>query len=112
MKRVAGGKGSNFINDNFKPGVEIEVMEPKFMQVGKTWINVGGGNIAYAEESQFDNRYCLRVEFIGGAFVRLYNNMTNNGKEAEAMKWWLDKNSIKPLMESFALRNSVASEIG
>ena len=28
VKRVAGGKGSNFINDNFKPGVEIEVMEP------------------------------------------------------------------------------------
>jgi ring-1,2-phenylacetyl-CoA epoxidase subunit PaaE len=28
VKRVAGGKGSNYINDNFKPGVEIEVMEP------------------------------------------------------------------------------------
>src|SRR5687768_1820857 len=28
VKRVAGGKGSNFINDNFTPGVEIEVMEP------------------------------------------------------------------------------------
>ena len=28
VKRVAGGKGSNFINDNFKPGFEIEVMEP------------------------------------------------------------------------------------
>ncbi|HLP49485.1 MAG TPA: ferredoxin--NADP reductase [Chitinophagales bacterium] len=28
VKRVAGGRGSNFINDNFKPGVEIEVMEP------------------------------------------------------------------------------------
>lgn len=28
VKRVAGGKGSNFINDNFKRGVEIEVMEP------------------------------------------------------------------------------------
>lgn len=28
VKRVAGGKGSNFINDNFKPGVEIEAMEP------------------------------------------------------------------------------------
>ena len=28
VKRVAGGKGSNFINDNFKPGVEVEVMEP------------------------------------------------------------------------------------
>jgi ring-1,2-phenylacetyl-CoA epoxidase subunit PaaE len=28
VKRVAGGKGSNFINDNFKTGVEIEVMEP------------------------------------------------------------------------------------
>ena len=28
VKRVTGGKGSNFINDNFKPGVEIEVMEP------------------------------------------------------------------------------------
>ncbi len=28
VKRVAGGKGSNFINDNFKPGFELEVMEP------------------------------------------------------------------------------------
>jgi ring-1,2-phenylacetyl-CoA epoxidase subunit PaaE len=28
VKRVAGGKGSNFINDNFRAGVEIEVMEP------------------------------------------------------------------------------------
>ncbi|HWB63381.1 MAG TPA: FAD-binding oxidoreductase, partial [Chitinophagales bacterium] len=28
VKRVAGGKGSNFINDNFRPGVEVEVMEP------------------------------------------------------------------------------------
>ncbi len=28
VKRVTGGKGSNFINDNFKPGVEIEAMEP------------------------------------------------------------------------------------
>ncbi|MBL0308419.1 MAG: 2Fe-2S iron-sulfur cluster binding domain-containing protein [Bacteroidetes bacterium] len=28
VKRVSGGKGSNFINDNFKPGIEIEVMEP------------------------------------------------------------------------------------
>lgn len=28
VKRVAGGKGSNFINDNFKPGAEVEVMEP------------------------------------------------------------------------------------
>lgn len=28
VKRVAGGKGSNFINDNFKPGYEVEVMEP------------------------------------------------------------------------------------
>ena len=28
VKRVAGGVGSNYINDNFKPGVEIEVMEP------------------------------------------------------------------------------------
>ncbi|MDB5284070.1 MAG: 3-ketosteroid-9-alpha-hydroxylase, partial [Bacteroidota bacterium] len=26
VKRVAGGKGSNFINDNFKPGYELEVM--------------------------------------------------------------------------------------
>ena len=26
VKRVVGGKGSNFINDNFKPGVEIEAM--------------------------------------------------------------------------------------
>jgi len=28
IKRVAGGVGSNYINDNFKPGLEIEVMEP------------------------------------------------------------------------------------
>lgn len=28
VKRVAGGKGSNYINDSFKPGVELEVMEP------------------------------------------------------------------------------------
>jgi ring-1,2-phenylacetyl-CoA epoxidase subunit PaaE len=28
IKRVAGGVGSNYINDNFKPGIEIEVMEP------------------------------------------------------------------------------------
>lgn len=28
VKRVIGGKGSNFINDNFKPGYELEVMEP------------------------------------------------------------------------------------
>lgn len=28
IKRVAGGKGSNFINDNFRPGFEVEVMEP------------------------------------------------------------------------------------
>jgi ring-1,2-phenylacetyl-CoA epoxidase subunit PaaE len=28
VKRVAGGIGSNFINDNFRPGVEVEVMEP------------------------------------------------------------------------------------
>src|SRR5688500_15439112 len=28
VKRVPGGKGSNFINDNFRTGVEIEVMEP------------------------------------------------------------------------------------
>ena len=28
VKRVAGGKASNFINDNFKPGYELEVMEP------------------------------------------------------------------------------------
>ncbi len=28
IKRVAGGKGSNYINDNFKPGLEVEVMEP------------------------------------------------------------------------------------
>src|ERR1043165_1698006 len=28
VKRVDGGRGSNFINDNFKPGVEVEVMEP------------------------------------------------------------------------------------
>src|SRR5271169_3111445 len=28
VKRVAGGVGSNFINDNFRPGLEIEVMEP------------------------------------------------------------------------------------
>src|ERR1700733_11560872 len=28
VKRVTGGVGSNYINDNFKPGVEIEVMEP------------------------------------------------------------------------------------
>ncbi len=28
VKRVSGGRGSNFINDNFKPGVGVEVMEP------------------------------------------------------------------------------------
>jgi ring-1,2-phenylacetyl-CoA epoxidase subunit PaaE len=28
VKRVEGGKGSNFIASNFKPGVEVEVMEP------------------------------------------------------------------------------------
>ncbi|HRG88341.1 MAG TPA: ferredoxin--NADP reductase [Chitinophagales bacterium] len=28
VKRVEGGKGSNFINDNFRAGVEVEVMEP------------------------------------------------------------------------------------
>ncbi|MCW5908610.1 MAG: 2Fe-2S iron-sulfur cluster binding domain-containing protein [Chitinophagales bacterium] len=28
VKRVTGGVGSNFINDNFKPGLEVEVMEP------------------------------------------------------------------------------------
>lgn len=28
VKRVAGGKGSNYINDNFKVGAEVEVMEP------------------------------------------------------------------------------------
>ncbi len=28
VKRVAGGKGSNFINDNFKAGTEVEAMEP------------------------------------------------------------------------------------
>ncbi|MFN8298131.1 MAG: 2Fe-2S iron-sulfur cluster-binding protein [Chitinophagales bacterium] len=28
IKRVSGGKGSNYINDNFKPGLEVEVMEP------------------------------------------------------------------------------------
>lgn len=28
VKRVAGGKGSNFVNDVLKPGMEIEVMEP------------------------------------------------------------------------------------
>lgn len=82
-------------------------MEPKFMQVGKKWINIGGGNIACAEESTWDNRHCILVEFIGGGHVRFFNNMTNNGKEADAMKWWLDKNSIKPLMESYELRNTV-----
>lgn len=28
VKRVTGGVGSNFINDNFKAGLEVEVMEP------------------------------------------------------------------------------------
>lgn len=28
VKRVTGGKGSNYINDHFKPGTEVEVMEP------------------------------------------------------------------------------------
>ncbi|MBL7777426.1 MAG: 2Fe-2S iron-sulfur cluster binding domain-containing protein [Chitinophagales bacterium] len=28
VKRVEGGKGSNFINDNFKPGTQVEAMEP------------------------------------------------------------------------------------
>ncbi|MCS6935654.1 MAG: ferredoxin--NADP reductase [Chitinophagales bacterium] len=28
VKRVEGGKGSNFINDHFKPGMQVEVMEP------------------------------------------------------------------------------------
>ncbi len=28
VKRVQGGKGSNFINDTFRAGVEVEVMEP------------------------------------------------------------------------------------
>jgi ring-1,2-phenylacetyl-CoA epoxidase subunit PaaE len=28
VKRVAGGKGSNYINDLLKPGMDIEVMEP------------------------------------------------------------------------------------
>ncbi|MFN8276469.1 MAG: ferredoxin--NADP reductase [Chitinophagales bacterium] len=28
VKRVAGGKGSNYVNDQLKPGVEVEVMEP------------------------------------------------------------------------------------
>lgn len=28
VKRVQGGIGSNFINDHFKPGIEVEVMEP------------------------------------------------------------------------------------
>lgn len=28
VKRVQGGKGSNFINDYFKPGTEVELMEP------------------------------------------------------------------------------------
>ena len=28
VKRVEGGKGSNFVNQQFKPGTEVEVMEP------------------------------------------------------------------------------------
>jgi ring-1,2-phenylacetyl-CoA epoxidase subunit PaaE len=51
VKRVTGGKGSNFINDNFKPGVEIEVMEPmgNFHSVidsanAKQYILFGGGS--------------------------------------------------------------------
>lgn len=28
IKRVPGGVGSNFINDNLRPGIEVEVMEP------------------------------------------------------------------------------------
>ncbi len=51
VKRVAGGKGSNFINDNFRPGVEIEVMEPmgNFHSVldennEKHYILFGGGS--------------------------------------------------------------------
>ena len=51
VKRVAGGKGSNFINDNFKTGVEIEVMEPmgNFHSVisetnEKNYLLFGGGS--------------------------------------------------------------------
>lgn len=51
VKRVIGGKGSNFINDNFKPGVEIEAMEPmgNFHSVisennEKHYILFGGGS--------------------------------------------------------------------
>jgi ring-1,2-phenylacetyl-CoA epoxidase subunit PaaE len=51
IKRVEGGKGSNFINDNFKPGFEVEVMEPMgnfhstlSEQNSKHYILFGGGS--------------------------------------------------------------------
>lgn len=51
VKRVAGGVGSNFINDNFKAGVEVEVMEPmgKFspqlnVANAKHYVLFGGGS--------------------------------------------------------------------
>ncbi len=51
VKRVLGGKGSNFINDNFKQGVDVEVMEPmgNFYPVlkesnQKHYILIGGGS--------------------------------------------------------------------
>jgi ring-1,2-phenylacetyl-CoA epoxidase subunit PaaE len=51
VKRVAGGVGSNFINDNLKAGVEVEVMEPmgKFSPQlntanAKHYVLFGGGS--------------------------------------------------------------------
>jgi ring-1,2-phenylacetyl-CoA epoxidase subunit PaaE len=51
VKRVSGGVGSNYINDNFKPGVEVEVMEPmgKFHSTidannEKHYVLFGGGS--------------------------------------------------------------------
>ncbi len=53
VKRVAGGKGSNFINDNFKPGVEVEVMEPM-------------GNFHSVIDAKNEKQYLL---FAGGSGV-------------------------------------------
>jgi hypothetical protein len=82
----------------------MENREPKFLKIGKRWINIGSGNITDAEETlDFDGKICIEIRFVGDTAIRIYNGRLDMDRELDAMRWWLNKYSGEPIMDTYKL---------
>jgi hypothetical protein len=57
-----------------------------FVHIGNTLVNLD--NVTSMEVTQYDNRACIRISFIGGIFTRVYHDQLGTYEELVA---WIEQ---------------------